>query len=392
MNQVFWLDHPHTSHPPLKQDIHVDAVVIGAGICGVSAAYTLEQEGLSVALIDAREIASGATGRNAGFILQGTAERYNRAIEVMGHERAKTIHQWSIVNHEKMAQVIHKHKIDCDYKQQGSLQLAGSKQEEAELIESAHLLQKDGFDAEIRGVEDMPQEYRQAGFHMGVYLPKDGELHPAKFVRGMANTLQSTQIFENTRALKIDDDNDGVRVHTQDGTIHAEIAIVCTNAYTKQLFPQIRDWIDPVRGQMLTTAPLPRLFPYPIYADHGYDYWRQDRQGRIILGGWRNLDPDGEVGFDEILNPSIQQNMTRFLQMFPSLTELEVTHRWSGIMGFSKDGLPILGSIPGYQATLLAAGFTGHGFGFAWLAGESIAKLALEGEHPFCAQLRSDRF
>ena len=228
MYQDFWLDHPHTSHPPLKQDIHVDAVVIGAGICGVSAAYTLEQEGLSVALIDAREIASGATGRNAGFILQGTAERYNRAIEVMGHERAKTIHQWSIVNHEKMAQVIHKHKIDCDYQQQGSLQLAGSKQEEVELIESAHLLQKDGLDAEIRGVEDMPQEYRQAGFHMGVYLPKDGELHPAKFVRGMANTLQSTQIFENTRALKIDDDNDGVRVHTQDGTIHAEIDIVST--------------------------------------------------------------------------------------------------------------------------------------------------------------------
>ena len=190
----------------------------------------------------------------------------------------------------------------------------------------------------------------------------------------------------------IEDDNDGVRVHTPNGTIHAEIAIVCTNAYTKQLFPHITDWIDPVRGQMLTTAPLPKLFPYPIYADHGYDYWRQDRQGRIILGGWRNLDPDGEVGFDEVLNMDIQQNMTRFLQMFPSLTELDITHRVSGIMGFSKDGLPILGSIPGYQATLLSAGFTGHGFGFAWLAGEAIAKLALEGEHPFCAQLRSDRF
>ena len=392
MKQVFWLDESHTEHPSLSKDIMVDAVVIGAGICGVSAAYTLEQEGLSVALIDSRTIASGATGRNAGFILQGTAERYNRAIEVMGHDRARSIHQWSLVNHERIAAVIAKHDIDCSYAQSGSLQLAGSKQEEAELLESAQLLCADGFEAQIKTAADMPKEYRNAGFEMGVYLPKDGELHPARFVRGMAKTLTNTQIFEHTRALSIDDDNNGVRVHTEQGTIQAEVAIVCTNAYTKRLFPQLGDWIDPVRGQMLTTAPLPRLFPYPIYADHGYDYWRQDREGRIILGGWRNLDSETEVGFDEFLNPDIQENMTRFLKIFPSLKSLEVTHRWSGIMGFSKDGLPILSTVPSYQATLLAAGFTGHGFGFGWLAGEAIAKLSLEGTHPFCEDLRKNRF
>ena len=392
MKQVFWLDEEHTEHPPLSTDITVDAVVIGAGICGVSAAYALEQEGLSVALIDSRTVASGATGRNAGFILQGTAERYNRAIEIMGHDRAKSIHQWSLVNHERIASVIAQHGIDCSYAQSGSLQLAGSKQEEAELLESARLLCADGFEAQIQTAAEIPSEYRAAGFEMGVYLPKDGELHPARFVRGMANSLTNTQIFENTRALSIDDDNNGARVHTEKGTILAEIAIVCTNAYTKQLFPSIKDWIDPVRGQMLTTAPLPRLFPYPIYADHGYDYWRQDREGRIILGGWRNLDAETEVGFDEILNPDIQENMTRFLKVFPSLQSLDVTHRWSGIMGFSKDGLPIISPVPSYQATLLAAGFTGHGFGFGWLAGEAIAKVAIEGTHPFYEDLRKNRF
>jgi glycine/D-amino acid oxidase-like deaminating enzyme len=392
MNKVFWLDEPHQDHPPLIGDITVDAVVIGAGICGVSAAYTLEKEGLKVALIDSRSIASGATGRNAGFILQGTAERYNRAIEVMGHTKAKAIHSWTILNHERMAQVIKEHNIDCDYQQAGSLQLAGSKQEEEELLVSAELLKKDGFEAEVRRANDMPEAYRRAGFQMGVFLPKDGELHPARFVRGMAKVLKQTMIFEHTKALQIEDDNDGVCVHTEKGSIRAEIAIVCTNAYTNQLFPQLSDWIDPVRGQMLTTAPLPRLFPHPIYADHGYDYWRQDRKGRIILGGWRNLDPDAEIGFDEILNPEIQQNMTKFLTVFPSLEQLDVTHRWSGIMGFSKDGLPILGGIPSYQATLIAAGFTGHGFGFGWLAGESIAKLSLEGNDPFCSLLSSRRF
>jgi len=392
MNTPFWLDVPHQQYPTLSKDIHVDAVVIGGGICGISTAYALEAQGLQVAVLEARTIASGATGRNAGFILQGTAERYNRAIEIMGHEKAKTVHSWSVRNHEMMADVIQKHNISCDYQQLGSLQLAGSEKEEEELIASALALQEDGFDAVIRSEKEMPSEYIQAGFRMGVYLPKDGELQPAKFVRGVAKTLQKTQIFEHSSALSIEDDNNGVLVHTKDGTIRAEIAFACTNAYTKNLFPQLQNWIDPVRGQMLTTAPLPRLFPYPIYADHGYDYWRQDREGRIILGGWRNLDPNAEVGFEETLHEGIQDNMTRFLKMFPGLEALDVTHRWSGIMGFSKDGLPILGSIPSYQATLIAAGFTGHGFGFAWLAGAAIAELALEGEHPFCSLLSSRRF
>ena len=56
MKQVFWLDEPHTGHPALNRDISVDAVVVGAGICGVSAAYALEKEGMSVALIDSRTI------------------------------------------------------------------------------------------------------------------------------------------------------------------------------------------------------------------------------------------------------------------------------------------------------------------------------------------------
>ena len=61
-------------------------------------------------------------------------------------------------------------------------------------------------------------------------------------------------------------------------------------------------------------------------------------------------------------------------------------------MGFSKDGLPLLGAIPGYEATLLAAGFTGHGFGFAWLSGYSVAQLINEGQNTFCSSMSTRRF
>ena len=69
--------------------------------------------------------------------------------------------------------------------------------------------------------------------------------------------------------------------------IRADVAIVCTNALAGRLLPFMADKVDPVRGQMLATAPAPRLFSCPVYADHGYDYWRQDEHGRIALGGWQ---------------------------------------------------------------------------------------------------------
>ena len=85
------------------------------GLCGTSAAYHLSQEGLSVALAEARTLAESASGRNAGFLLQGTAERYSRAVSLMGHEKAKRVHAWSLENHERMSQAISQFGIPCNY-------------------------------------------------------------------------------------------------------------------------------------------------------------------------------------------------------------------------------------------------------------------------------------
>ena len=64
---------------------------------------------------------------------------------------------------------------------------------------------------------------------------------------------------------------------------------------------------------------------------------------------------------------------------FEALQNITIENRWSGIMGFSYDGLPLMGALPSYTSTLVAAGFTGHGFGFAQLVGEEVAQIAIEG-------------
>jgi gamma-glutamylputrescine oxidase len=390
----YWLDPADSIGSALEADTTADVAVVGGGLCGTSAALTLAEAGVNVVLLEADEIAGQASGRNAGFILQGTAERYDRARVHLGEKRARDIHAWSLENHAQIEGAVQRYSIDCEYRRGGSLQLAGSATEERELAHSAQLLREDGFEAELLDGNSLPEVYRNAGFNMGVLLPQDGELQPARFVRGIARASQThgARIFEHTRVQGIKSEGAGsVRLQTKRGVVHAQTAIVCTNAWAGHLLPWFAETVDPVRGQMLATHPLPRVFDLPVYADHGYDYWRQDQSGRIVLGGWRNLDPESERGFDDVLNEDIQARMLEFLHRFAPLADVKISHRWSGVMGFSQDGLPLLGPVPGLAGVLAAAGFTGHGFGFAFLAGQALAKVALEGDHPFVTDLSARR-
>jgi len=164
-------------------------------------------------------------------------------------------------------------------------------------------------------------------------------------------------------------------------------AVVAANAYATSLAPWLTGRLDPTRGQVLCTAPIKeQLFDRPIYASHGFEYWRQLRSGEVVMGGWRNLDMEGEVGFSEDTHPTIQETMAEFLRnLHPSMNGIEITSRWAGIMGFSRDSLPIVGPMPGWPAVFLAVGFTGHGFGFSVHAAKVMAELITTGNSPWAS-------
>jgi gamma-glutamylputrescine oxidase len=393
--QPYWLEGAAPMAAPLAGTVTADVVVVGAGVCGAAAVWALAQAGVSVAWVESRGVSSGASGRNAGFVLQGTCERYSRAVALCGRERARMVHESSRENHAAMANVIRELGIDCGYMKRGSLQLACSAEEEGELLESAALLREDGFSSEVRQGPTLEPLYRDAGFRVGVHIADDGELDPTRFVRGVARAAinRGVALYENSPVLALDAPAPGdVTVRTAGGEVRAQIALLCTNAWAGELAPWLANKVDPVRGQMLATAPVPQLFPCPVYADHGYDYWRQDEHGRIVLGGWRNLDPDGETGTAEVLHPGIQARMEEFLARFPPMRGVPITHRWSGTMGFSRDGMPIVGAVPGLPGALAAVGFTGHGFGFAWLCGSALSELVMEGTSEVADRFRSRRF
>lgn len=357
-----WLEEPAPPRARLERDTTADIAIVGGGIAGVAVAHALSDVGASVVLVEKRAVAEAASGRNAGFLLAGVAENFVAAVRRYGEGRALRVWRFTGRNLERIRALAATHGIDCDLAWNGSLQIAGDEEEWAEIREGARRLIAHGVRASLQ-----PQ-LRAACY------AEDGEFHPVRFVRGLAAAAEraGARLFERTAAVSVS----AREVRTERGTIRAGAVVLCTNAYTARLKSSR---IRPVRGQMLATAPvLERVFDRPAYANRGYRYWRQTRDGRLLVGGWRNLAPEEEVGEEERTTDLVQSALETFLT--ERGIHAPVTHRWAGIMGFSHDSLPYIGRCG--DGTFVCGGFTGHGNAFAASGAEVIAALVRGGTHP----------
>lgn len=382
-----WLDQKYSARPSLTEKITTDIAIIGGGISGVSTALALAERGYSPVILEQTHLATGASGRNAGFLIAGSVEYYHRAIGFIGHKKAKRFWQLSEENHTQLQRWISEYNIDCDYQQKGSLVLAASASEFEEIQEAATALQKDGFQVEVlQGDEIVNWGLPQDRYLGGYFCPLDGAVNPAKLVRGLGKKSdeKSVKIFEQSPVIGFEESREGtVKIITKDGQVEAQILILATNAYTPLLKESLAGKIVPVRGQMLATASVTSLVDVPCYANFGYDYFRQLPDGRLIIGGSRDEDPELELGYEERITETIQSGLEDYLKSLLGADEMpKVTHRWAGIMGFARDGLPILGRIPTSRNIFITAGFTGHGMGIATKMAEITADLVTEGQHP----------
>ena len=130
---------------------------------------------------------------------------------------------------------------------------------------------------------------------------------------------------------------------------------------------------------MITSEPLgERLFECPHYARHGFDYWQQLADGRIVLGGFRDFSILTEMTDDETTTEPIQDALDAFLAELLGFMP-DVTHRWAGIFGLTQDLLPLVGPVPGHDGVWVAGGYSGHGNVLGLLCGELVA-AAISGQ------------
>jgi gamma-glutamylputrescine oxidase len=352
----FWLDEPSRPVDSRSQD-EVDVAVIGAGITGVSCALALARGGLRVRVHDARGIAEGASGRNGGFALRGGAARYDVARETYGAEAAKRLWQRTDAALDRLEAV-----AGDAFRRTGSLRLAADNEERDEIRLEYEALRDDGFAAEWRDeLSHLRPEFRGAIFH-----PHDGSLQPGRFVRGLAAeaAAEGVAFREHHQIASLDE-------------LDAEQVVIATDGSGRGLLPELDDAIWPARGQVITTEPLSeRLFDCPHYARHGFDYWQQLADGRIVLGGFRDFSILTEMTDDETTTAPLQEALDTFLVELLGYMP-NVTHRWAGIFGLTQDLLPLVGRVPGHEGAWIAAGYSGHGNVLGFMCGELVASALL---------------
>lgn len=366
-----WMDPEAQSFPALETDIDVDFAVVGAGFSGIGACLGLAGTGATVALLESRTVSSGASGRNAGFVLAGPAPIYSDAVTQLGSVSALDVWNLTLENNRRLSDLIAKYDIECGYMRRGSMSLASCQEECDGLQDSHRALLAAGICTSMVTAEQLPAPFDDL-YCAGLYYPGNAELDPGAFLREIACHLERVVLFERTPVSNLHWDGRW-HLQTPHGRVRAGQVILATNAYTSSLLSNVR--IIATRGQVLATEPIGRVVvPFPMYADFGYQYWRQTIAGTLLVGGWRNLDLDGEVGTDEVIHAQIQGALITFVRRVAG--DVEVAHQWAGIMGFTPDQLPLVGQLDGASGLWISAGFSGHGVSMALTCGKRVAERA----------------
>jgi glycine/D-amino acid oxidase-like deaminating enzyme len=331
--------------------------IVGGGVTGCSCALTLARAGVRVRLHEGREIASGASGRNGGFALRGGSMAYSDARGSLATGEAERLWRLTEAGLRTLAAL-----AGDAFRQTGSLRLAADAVELAAVREEYEALVADGFGAEW--LDPLPPQLTRfaGGFrHLG-----DGALQPARWVRRLA-----AHAAEAGAELR---EHSHVRALAE---LEAPVVVVATDGYTRELLPEVDAVVRPVRNQVVVTEPLEELlFPLPHYARHGYDYWQQLPDGRLVAGGRRDADVDGEATAEEALTPLIQTRLEELVQELLGRVP-PITHRWAGIFGSSPDGLPLAGRVPGREGVWIALGYAGHGNVLGLVCGDLVARAIL---------------
>ena len=390
-----------------------DVLVIGAGLTGASAAYHLADalgDDTKVVVIDQGDPAGEASGRNGGNfelipensvgIYEGLARerlaflrrRYARlpleVVQAESERQASLVLGLSLRNRDLLKQLILRERIECDFAPRGWLHLASSEEEEQGICEEVMLAAQHGQRIEVWSRRKIRLELGFENEYLGRFIPGDGTFHPFKYVCGVlrASLRPGVELYTRVRARGVASETaDRHAVVTDRGTIVARCVIVATNAFTSQLFPELKA-IRPYQSQVQVTELAPdRARGRVVTCEHGPAFFSQPREGArsgfapLLMGG----------GADRPMrSPSSRRRSARVHdallairdRYYPELRGHPPSAEWIGPMAFTPDQLPAIGFLrPGI---IVAAGYNGYGGSYTTAAGLAAAQMAITGSAP----------
>lgn len=373
----FWLDDPAKPNPepPLTQNISTDLLIVGAGFAGLWTALLAKESDPSreIVLIESGEAASGASGRNGGFMDASITHGFRNGLARWPKEIA-TLHALGLKNLREIEATIKRLGIDCDYHLVGEIDLATEPYLLDSFREMIELAKPYNVAFEYLDREQTNALVNSPIFIGGIKRMDSAIVNPAQLAWGLRRACleRGVQLFENAPVTKLEEQKDTVIAHTAHGHVRARRVALATNAFPP-LLTRISYYVVPVYDYVLMTEPLTSAQRDSI-GWHGreglsdgnnqFHYFRTTVDGRILWGGydavyhWNN-------GFGPHLETrpaSFARLAEHFFQAFPQLEGLRFTHAWGGAIDTCSRFSPFWG-LAHHGKTAYSMGYTGLGVG-----------------------------
>ena len=363
-----------------------DVVIAGSGFVGLWSAYYIKKKHpkAKVSIIDRGMIPTGASTRNAGFACFGSLTEVIHDAETMGLEKTLALVELRYKGLERIQKVFSSSKIDFE--------LCGG----YELFDAAHSMPADKINHYIaylnsllKNITGSKKTYRLTddkvetfGFGSTAHMVEnrfEGYLHSGKLVQALMRKVQAmgVQIFSSIEIKLFQTTIDGIEITTDKNiSFTAKQLLICTNAFAKELLPEAD--IVPARGQVLVTSPIKGLpWKGTFHFDEGYYYFR-NLDNRVLLGGARNKDFEGERTTEFNTTETIQATLEHFLHdvILPNYKNTyTIEHRWSGIMAMGSEKSPIIKEVQ--PNIFCAVRMSGMGVALAPVIGQKMSDLLL---------------
>ena len=356
-----------------------DAVVIGAGLTGISAALGLARQGAAVAVLEAGQVMGQASGRNGGHCNSGLAHDYATLANALGPERARAFHQAHVDAVDTVERLVRDEAIDCGFHRPGRLKLAAKPAHFASIARAYEALRDIDPYVELVEPERIREEVDSTAFHGGLLQSRGAQFHVGKFGIGLAEAAarSGARIYEQAAVTGIQrQSGDRFQVKTTRGTIAAGKVLVATGATTRGPFGWFRRRIVPVGSFIVVTEPLDgALLGRLLRHGRNYvtskiigNYFRPTPDNRLLFGGRARFamsDPRSDAKSGDILQATLAR-------VFPELANVRIDYCWGGLVDMTADRLPRAGQ---HHGLYYAMGYSGHGVQMAVGTGLAMAAV-----------------
>ena len=367
------------SYAPLSEDAEVDVTVIGAGFTGLRAALHLAEAGSRVVVLDAGDVAFGASGRNGGQVNPMLPFNTPKQLKkLLGGTYFERLTETALNSADELFDLIKTYQIDCQARQNGRLRVCHSPRALAQAKEGVAAWNSFGAGMEVVEGEDVARLSGSRAYRSGVVTPKGGAVQPMSLAQGLAKAASQRGVgIHGKSAVRSLRQDGGKWVATSaGGAVTSDWVIVATNGYTDSLIPQLAQSILPLTPIQMATDPLPPdIIGSVLPGGHTVSdsrrvimYARREPDDRMVYGSLGKVTDDGKSsGFDWLI-----KDVNR---VFPQLKNVDWKFRWGGRVALTDDHLPHLHEPQ--KGVLVGLGYNGRGVAMSHVMGRVMAERVL---------------